>query len=604
MRKGIIIFGAMLVSAQQPLSRTSLSQYLNRCYQQDYYFEKSSRIVAMAILMTAGTAGVGGSTWSIAIADDADIPPSDDVSILSSSSVASSSSSSSTVIESIQPPSAISGKALVLPDVAANHDISTAGDLAAPGKNDEELLEELKSSATATTEVESSPLSPPPATSITSSSNGDMDLTKSDLAMKGQIQEEAPAAAASAATAAVVAEEQSSVAKLIDNSNDNDYDGDANSIAMISKMGYDKYNAAILPKPVENLALVVAPVAIVTALVLLASPSTSFQEDAGKSEDAVVDNIAPSTASGGEKMDNSNMPSTTLKGAEAMTDGKNTDQGRQKEWKMNAPVPYGLQESTPKWSSLPPPPPPPPKKNIAASVITPLFVSPSSTPTLAPEQVKETIIDRGGFRSSTTTSSFGTSTIGNESSSPSLSQAIKQPQKGTASMGGNSPPSSLSSPTSFAKQQQKGWSSTPPPTTTSTTTTTDSPVPKSFAKSAYKKSSLIKVDQRPQSFVAPNVAAATSSGGGNANAVPVSSSGGGGTSETMGRDMIGRTSTVPKNFAKSAYKKSSLNTSDQRPQSFVAPNVAASAASPVVEMPTPYQTQAAAEVVVRRWRPA
>lgn len=562
--------------------------------------------MAMAILMAGAGAGVGDSTWSIAIAANADIPPtSDDVSILSSSSVASSSSSSSAVIESmvlVQPPSAISGKALVLPDnVAENDDTSTdAGDLAAaPGKNDDEklLLEEFKS-VEATADVESSPISPP----ATSSSIGDMDLTKSDLAMKGQIQEEAPAtsaAAASATAAAVVAEEQSSVAKLIDNNNNN-YDGqDANSnIAMISKMGYNKYNAAILPKPVENLSLVVAPVAIVTALVLLASPSTNnIQEDAGKSEDAVVENniIPSSTASGGEQiMDKSNiLPGTSLKGADTMTDGKNTDQGRrQKEWKRNAPVPYGLQESTPKWSSLPPPPP---KKKIVASVITPLFVSPSSsTPTLAqPEQVvKETSIDRGGFRSSATTPSpFGTSAIiGNDSSSssPSLSQAIKQPQKGSASMGGgNSPTSSLSSSAFFAKQQQKGWSSTPP--ITASVTTTDVSIPKSYAKSTYKKSSVTASDQRLQSSVAPNVApTTTSSGGGTANAVPVSSSS---VSETMGRGMMGRSSTtssitttdasVPKSFAKSAYKMSSLNKkSDQRPQSFVAPNVAASAASP------------------------
>jgi len=75
--------------------------------------------------------------------------------------------------------------------------------------------------------------------------------------------------------------------------------------------------------------------------------------------------------------------------------------------------------------------------------------------------------------------------------------------------------------------------------TTSSITTTDASVPKSFAKSAYKMSSLNKKsDQRPQSFVAPNVAAsAASPGGGNANAVSDSISGGVG-SETMDTGMI------------------------------------------------------------------
>lgn len=455
----------------------------------------------MAILTAVvGTGDCFGSTIiSTALAVDADAFPSN-AGIFSSAtaeaatllSSESSSSSSSAVIES-SPPSAIGGKALVLPDGATSDDSSSPTDVDTDvGKKDLEIPEEvLQSADAAPTTSETSPILSSTETAAVSA-NSDIE-DKSDMTMTIQIQEEET-------PAVVTAEQQSSaVAKSIDKGNNKNYDYDDISLSVLSQLGNSK-NTAAVSETLENISLLVAPAAIVAVLALLASPST-VQEDAGSGEDT-----------------NNNNMSDALKGTNAIIDGKKASEGSRKEWKSNAPIPYGLQEGTPKWSSLPPPPPSPKKKQSES--VAPLFaVSPSSSPpTLALKQPKKTI-DRGSFRSSTTTTSFGKSTIVNDLSSPS-SQAIKLPQKGAISTSGSSMPSSS---TSFTKQQQPQKGKFVAPTTTSTTDASPS-IPKSFAKSAYKKSSLNKMgQQQPLPYTTPSVAAA-SSGDGNAKAAPGSSS--------------------------------------------------------------------------------
>jgi hypothetical protein len=454
-------------------------------------------------IMIATTGGAGdcfGST--VAIAADIDATTSDvgkfsstASAVLSSESL--SSLSTSAVIETM-PPSAIGGTAFVLPNNAVSDDTHTAVDPAAR-KEDGATISEETVLQSAIAPIVSESTSPIP----TESKNNDMDITTE---IKVQVQDELPAVT----TREVTSEQQPSVEKMISKDNDNnDKDVDINSLSVRSKFGYSKTSAPV-SEAMEDISLLVVPAAIVTTLALLAAPSPSIQEDAGNGEDDVVD-ITTGTKSEGN-IKNIIVPDTTLKGTDTIIDGRNADVGRRTEWKLNSPIPYGLQEGTPKWSSLPPPPPPPqPKKKQFASA-APLFVSPSSTPTLVQEQPKATIIDsEPPFRGNT--ASFGTRpvTLNDSSSSPS-SQAIKQPLKGTFSMG-NSPKSSSSSSSSSSiqMQQKKGT-----PITSATTTTTDVPtsIPKSFAKSAYKKASFNNKGPQPLS---PSVAA-VSSGGGNAMA--------------------------------------------------------------------------------------